>query len=131
MAKERDELKVVDDQIGAPTWSRTIAQTTTNVLTQLLLQSSPGDLSRIEQASGLYNLVCGGQTTWYGFAQTILEASSPSQSAKLTPIPTSEYPTPAKRPLNSILSTEKLKSAFGIIPPTWDVTLKFCLRGNS
>ena len=127
LAKERDELKIVDDQIGSPTWSRTIAQTTTNVLTQVLPQNSPGDLSRFEQASGLYNLVCGGQTSWFGFAQAILEASSPSQDTKLIPIPTSEYPTPAKRPKNSILSTEKLKSAFGISPPDWDVTLKYCL----
>jgi len=129
LAKERDELKIVDDQIGAPTWCRTIAQTTTNVLTQILPQNSQGDLSHFEQASGLYNLVCGGQTSWFGFAQAILEASS--LSAKLTPIPTSEYPTPAKRPLNSVLSTEKLRSAFGITPPTWDVTLKYCLSDHA
>ncbi len=128
LAKERDELKIVDDQIGSPTWCRTIAQATTNVLTQILPQSSPGDLSHFEQASGLYNLVCGGQTSWFGFAQAILEASSSSQDTKLIPIPTSEYPTPAKRPQNSTLSTEKLKSAFGIAPPAWDVTLKYCLR---
>ena len=127
LAKERDELKIVDDQIGSPTWSRTIAQATANVLTQVLPQNSPGDLSRFEKASGLYNLVCGGQTSWFGFAQAILEASSLSSNTKLTPIPTSEYPTPAKRPQNSVLSTEKLRSAFGITPPAWDVTLKYCL----
>jgi dTDP-4-dehydrorhamnose reductase len=127
LAKERDELKIVDDQIGSPTWSRTIAQTTANVLTQVLPQNSPGDLSHFAQASGLYNLVCGGQTSWFGFAQAILEESSLSQNTKLTPIPTSEYPTPAKRPQNSVLSTGKLRSAFGITPPAWDVTLKYCL----
>ncbi len=127
LAKERDELKIVDDQIGSPTWCRTIAQATANVLTQILPQSSPGDLSHFEQASGLYNLVCGGQTSWFGFAQAILEASSSSQDTKLIPIPTSEYPTLTKRPQNSVLSTKKLKSAFGIAPPAWDVTLKYCL----
>ncbi|MEE8127107.1 MAG: sugar nucleotide-binding protein, partial [Nitrospinaceae bacterium] len=127
LAKERDELKIVDDQIGSPTWCRTIAQATANILTQILPQSSPGDLSRFEQASGLYNLVCDGQTSWFGFAQAILEASSSSQDTKLIPIPTSEYPTPTKRPQNSVLSTKKLKSAFGIAPPAWDVTLKYCL----
>ncbi len=127
LAKERDELKIVDDQIGSPTWCRTIAQATANILTQILPQSSPGDLSHFEQASGLYNLVCGGQTSWFGFAQAILEASSSSQVTKLIPIPTSEYPTPTKRPQNSVLSTKKLKSAFGIAPPAWDVTLKYCL----
>lgn len=127
LAKERNELKIVDDQTGSPTWCRTIAQTTANVLSQVLPQDSPGDLSRFEQASGLYNLVCSGQTSWFGFARAILEESSLSQDTKLTPIPTSEYPTPAKRPKNSTLSTEKLKSAFGIVPPAWDVTLKYCL----
>ena len=127
LAKERDELKIVDDQIGSPTWCLTIAQATANVLTQILPQSSPGDLSHFEQASGLYNLVCGGQTSWFGFAQAILEASSSSQDTKLIPIPTSEYPTLTKRPQNSVLSTKKLKSAFGIAPPAWDVTLKYCL----
>jgi dTDP-4-dehydrorhamnose reductase len=127
LAKERDELKIVDDQIGSPTWCRTIAQATANVLTQILPQSSPGDLSHFEQASGLYNLVCGGQTSWFGFAQAILEASSSSQDTKLIPIPTSEYPTLTKRPQNSVLSTKKLKSAFGIAPAAWDVTLKYCL----
>ncbi len=127
LAKERDELKIVDDQIGPPTWSRTIAQTTANILTQALPRNSPGDLSGFERASGLYNLVCGGQTSWFGFAQAILEASSLSQNIKLIPIPTSEYPAPAKRPKNSTLSTEKLRSAFGIVPPSWDVTLKYCL----
>jgi dTDP-4-dehydrorhamnose reductase len=127
LAKERGELKIVDDQIGSPTWCRTIAQTTANVLTQILPQNSPGDLSCFEQAFGLYNLVCGGQTSWFGFARAILEASSSSHDTKLIPIPTSEYPTPAKRPKNSVLSTEKLRSAFGIAPPAWDVTLKYCL----
>jgi len=127
LAKEQDELKIVDDQVGSPTWCRTIAQTTVNVLTLVLPQNSPGDLSHFEQASGLYNLVCDGQTSWFGFAQAILEASSLSQDTKLIPIPTSEYPTPAKRPLNSVLSTEKLRSAFGIAPPPWDATLKYCL----
>ena len=89
LAKERDELKIVDDQIGPPTWSRTIAQTTANILTQVLPRNSPGDLSGFERASGLYNLVCGGQTSWFGFAQAILEASSLSQNIKLIPIPTS------------------------------------------
>jgi len=127
LAKERDELKIVDDQTGSPTWCRTIAQTTANVLSQVLPQDSPGNLSRFEQASGLYNLVCSGQTSWFGFARAILEESSLLQDTKLTPIPTSEYPTPAKRPKNSTLSTKKLKSAFGIVPPAWDVTLKYCL----
>ncbi len=127
LAKERDELKIVDDQIGSPTWCRTIAQTTANVLTQVLPEHSPGDLSRFEQASGLYNLVCTGQTSWFGFARAIVEASPTTRDTKLIPISTSEYPTAAPRPANSVLSTEKLRSAFGITPPAWDITLNYCL----
>jgi len=91
LAKERDELKIVDDQVGSPTWCRTIAQTTANVLTQVLPEHSPGDLSRFEQASGLYNLVCTGQTSWFGFARAIVEASPTTRDTKLIPIPTSEF----------------------------------------
>jgi len=127
LAKERDELKIVDDQVGSPTWCRTIAQTTANVLTQVLPEHSPGDLSRFEQASGLYNLVCTGQTSWFGFARAIVEASPTTRDTKLIPISTSEYPSPALRPANSVLSTEKLRSAFGITPPAWDITLNYCL----
>ncbi len=127
LAKERDELKIVDDQVGSPTWCRTIAQTTANVLAQVLTEHSPGDLSRFEQASGLYNLVCTGHTSWFGFAKAIVEASPKTRDTKLIPISTSEYPTPAPRPANSVLSTEKLRSAFGITPPAWDITLNYCL----
>ena len=127
LAKERDELKIVDDQVGSPTWCRTIAQTTANVLTQVLPEGSPGDLSRLDDASGLYNLVCTGHTSWFGFARAILEASPASPNTKLIPISTSEYPTPAARPKNSVLATEKLRSAFGITPPAWDITLNYCL----
>lgn len=131
LAKERDELKIVDDQIGSPTWCRTIAQTTANILTQILPQNSPGNLAGFERASGLYNLACGGQTSWFGFARAILEASSSSQMTHLSPIPTSGYPTAAKRPPNSVLSTQKLRSAFGITLPDWEVTLKYCLGGDA
>jgi dTDP-4-dehydrorhamnose reductase len=127
LAQEREELKVVADQIGSPTWCRTIAQTTVNILTQVLPQNSPGDLSHFERASGLYNLVCSGQTSWFGFAKAILETSPSPLDTQLIPIPTSEYPTAAKRPHNSVLSTEKLKSAFGITLPAWEETLKYCL----
>lgn len=127
LAKERDELKIVDDQVGSPTWCRTIAQITANVLSQVLPEHSPGDLSRFEQASGLYNLVCTGQTSWFGFAKAIVETSLTTRDTKLIPIPTSEYPTAARRPANSVLATEKLRSAFGITPPAWDITLNYCL----
>ncbi|MCH6580995.1 MAG: dTDP-4-dehydrorhamnose reductase [Nitrospinae bacterium] len=127
LAKERDELKIVDDQVGSPTWCRTIAQITANVLSQVLPEHSPGDLSRFEQASGLYNLVCTGQTSWFGFAKAIVETSPTTRDTKLIPIPTSEYPTAARRPANSVLATEKLRSAFGITPPAWDITLNYCL----
>ncbi len=139
LARERDELKIVDDQIGSPTWCRTISQITLNILTQILPPDSPANLTLFEQSSGLYNLVCSGETSWFGFAKAILEGSSPAPATRLTPIPTSDYPTPpppppptpAPRPKNSVLSTEKLRAAFGIIPPPWEATLQYCLSLQS
>ena len=129
LAGERDELKIVDDQIGAPTWSRTIAQTTANILSQML--EDGGGLPAIQRASGLYNLSCSGQTSWFGFAQAIIESSGMANPPRLIPIPTSEFPRPAPRPKNSVLSHEKMKNAFGIILPDWSGTLKLCLNSSA
>ena len=125
LAGERDELKIVDDQIGTPTWSRTIAQTTANILTQMLENGA------IQNASGLYNLSCSGQTSWFGFARAIIEPSGLAHPPRLTPIPTAEFPTPAARPKNSVLSHEKMKNAFGILLPDWSDTLKSCLNSSA
>ena len=127
LARERDELKIVDDQIAVPTWCRTIAQITGHVLAQMLDNHPAGDLSAIQKASGVYNLSSSGQTFLFDYARSIIELSQIPNPPRLIPIPTSEYKSNAERPMNPVLSLEKLKSAFGITPPDWSDDLKTCL----
>ena len=122
LANERDELQIVSDQIGAPTWSFMIAQATTQILTQLYSPQLAMDKNGL---SGIYHLTCGGQTSWYEFAKAIITREQ--QQPNVIPIPTSEYPTPAKRPAYSVLSNQKLQQTFGIAVPDWDKTLELCL----
>ncbi len=129
LARERSELKIVDDQIGAPTWCRMPAEVTSQMLSQHY--PSVARPSSIADISGLYHVVCGGHTSWYGLARKILEVVSGHAShamPELKPIPTTEYPTPAKRPLNSRLSTEKLKRMCGLIVPAWEESLILCMN---
>lgn len=128
LARERDELRVVDDQIGAPTWCRMIAEATAQIVASCNKRGSP--VGRIAEASGVYHLTCAGATSWFGFAKAIVSAAPPPGKAppRLTPIATSEYPLPARRPANSVLSNEKLACTFGIRLPAWDATLDMCLE---
>ncbi|MGH8604116.1 MAG: dTDP-4-dehydrorhamnose reductase [Gammaproteobacteria bacterium] len=128
LAKERDEIRIVEDQIGTPTWSRMIAETTAHVLTKCCA-SSIGSLSFSSGVSGLYNLTASGATSWYGFAQAIIASfrSKPIKNPRLTPISSAEYPLPAKRPANSCLCGEKLARCFGVTVPDWKEGLRLCL----
>jgi dTDP-4-dehydrorhamnose reductase len=129
LARERSELKIVDDQIGAPTWCRMLAEVTSQMLSQHY--PSVARPSSIADISGLYHVVCGGHTSWYGLARKILEVVSGHAShamPELKPIPTTEYPTPAKRPLNSRMSTEKLKRMCGLLVPAWEESLVLCMN---
>ena len=127
LMRERPELKIVDDQIGAPTWCRDLAEATAQVLSQLL---SP--LSTTESAApwGIYHMSNVGETSWHGFAQAIqmLDADATSAGARLIPIPGSEYPTPAKRPLNSRLNHAKLENIFGLKLQHWQTALALCMK---
>ena len=120
LAKERDELKVVCDQIGAPTSAELIADTTALCLFRL-----QHDTLLASKANGLYHLVAAGETSWHGYAQHVIAAASQhnmelrSAIDKILPITTAEYPLPARRPANSRLSTLKLSHTFGIIMPAW------------
>ncbi len=125
LAKEREELSIVSDQIGAPTWSFMITQATVQVLTQLY---SPQLIADKSQFSGIYHLTCGGQTSWYEFARAIIAREH--KQPNLIPIPTSEYPTPAKRPAYSVLSNQKLQQTFGITIPDWEKILELCLNAQ-
>lgn len=121
LARERDELRVVADQRGAPTWSRHIAQATAQMLAQL-----GQDRAAWQRLSGLYHLVSQGETTWHGFAETIVAHQRLREQVKarrVIPIATHEYPVPAPRPAYSVLDTGKLHNNFGIRLPDWRVAL--------
>ncbi|WP_250452133.1 dTDP-4-dehydrorhamnose reductase [Caballeronia sp. ATUFL_M2_KS44] len=123
LGAERDELSVVADQIGAPTWSVTIAALTANVLAQAVA----GDDGWWAQKSGVYHLTAGGSTSWHGFAQAIFALSASEKKPEVKPIPASAYPTPAKRPANSRMSNRKLLDTFGLQAPDWQEALRLSL----
>jgi dTDP-4-dehydrorhamnose reductase len=123
LARERKELKVVDDQIGAPTWCRSLAEMTAQILAQL---HRPGvDAGEV---SGLYHMTSSGSVSWHGFAAEILAASGIAPLPTLLPIPSSGYPTPAQRPRNSVLSNEKLARVFGLAAGDWKDNLRLCME---
>ncbi|WP_251978363.1 dTDP-4-dehydrorhamnose reductase [Salinicola avicenniae] len=120
LAREREALNIVGDQIGAPTPARLIAEVTLLALRQSL-------------PSGLYHLAPRGETSWHGFAQAIFrQARAAGEPLKVDPervaaIPTSDYPTPATRPLNSRLALARLEQALGITLPGWESQLALTL----
>ncbi len=124
LLRERDALAVVDDQFGAPTWSRLIAEATALVVARWL------DRSDQAATSGIYHLSCGGCTSWHGFTAAIRAhlVESDAKLARLTAIPTSGYPTPAARPANSQLDCDKLAATFGVRLPDWESALALCLE---
>jgi dTDP-4-dehydrorhamnose reductase len=125
LGRERKELKVVDDQFGAPTSARLIAEATAAAIAKNF-SNGRLDVDAFRSAGGLYHLTAAGRATWYGFAQAIL--SGREGMAKLLPIPTAGYPTPARRPQNSLLDNGKLERQFGFSLPDWQVGLKLCLE---
>ena len=135
LAKERDELRIVSDQIGAPTWSRAIAGATSGILSKLGY-GKPGFIEACAKQRGVYNLTAAGQTSWHGFTEAILaQAASPENSLLdrvplLTPITTDQYPLPAPRPRNSVLEHTKLQREFGVTMPDWKASLAECLRSD-
>jgi dTDP-4-dehydrorhamnose reductase len=116
LAAEREALKVINDQVGAPTGADLLADVTAHALRAA--QQRP-------ELGGLYHLVAGGETTWFDYARFVIEwARARGVTLKvapeaIAPVPTTEYPTPAKRPLNSRLNTDKLQAAFGLRLPHW------------
>ena len=114
LAQERDQLTVINDQIGAPTGADLLADITAHAIR-----------AARPELSGLYHLVAAGETSWHGYAGFVLDharrAGIPLKVAPdaIHPVPTSAFPTPAKRPLNSRLDTAKLRSAFGLALPMW------------
>ena len=122
LAAERDELRVVNDQTGCPTYADLVAAASLQMLDDMYVN---GQL-RTERC-GLYHVACQGETTWWGFAQRIIELAGFGERVRVLPITTADYPTPAKRPAYSVLSTDKLERVFGIRLPHWEEGLKRCL----
>lgn len=122
---QRSELTIVNDQIGAPTWSREIAQATARIIALYL--TAPDK----RQLNGIYHLTAQGHTTWFGFAQAAAACGlfdGLDHPPGLRAIPTAEYPTPARRPMYSILSNAKLHERFGIRLPDWEQSLRECMK---
>ena len=126
LACEREELRIVDDQIGSPTWSRMLAEVTAQILGR-----SERSFAELCDYSGLYHLSAGGATTWFEFAKKITARAShlPDYRLKKTlPIPTTEYPTPAQRPAYSVLANSLFQDRFQLAMPEWDNMLDLCLQ---
>ncbi len=123
LMRERSELSIVDDQVGAPTWSRLIAEATAQILAQCL---SPARGADRPEPWGTYHLTCSGATSWYGFAAAIAELEG--HGTRLNAIPSTQYPTLARRPANSRLDNGKLARVFGLRLPHWREALKLCLE---
>lgn len=126
LARERDKLRVVGDQVGCPTWSRMIAETT--ALALKVVVAAPDRRA----FTGTYNLAASGVTSWHGFAQAIVNLM-PAEGRKCTEveaISTAEYPTPTKRPAYSALACDKLDRAFGLRLPHWEESLRQVLEAG-
>jgi dTDP-4-dehydrorhamnose reductase len=128
LAQERKELNVIDDQVGAPTWARNIADATAHIVRQAQQERQQRSF-----VSGIFNLTSAGETSWYGFTRAILDGAagrgllSAERLPQLRPIPTEAYPLPAPRPKNSRLAAGKLHRHFGIALPDWQDALARCL----
>jgi dTDP-4-dehydrorhamnose reductase len=121
LAAERDTLRIVADQHGAPTWSRTIADVTTFIMAQAVASNDAANWW--SRNGGLYHLTAQGATNWFGFAEAFIEASE--GKPELIPIASSDYPVTARRPANSRLSCAALMSRFCSLPE-WRAALALC-----
>ncbi|MGU7813845.1 dTDP-4-dehydrorhamnose reductase [Burkholderia sp. AW49-1] len=124
LGAERPELRVVADQIGAPTWAGTIAAATSHILAQGIAST---DADWWAHRTGVYHLTSAGATSWCGFAEAIFDIAMGSHAPRVVPISTADYPTPAKRPANSRMALEKLAEVFRLQMPDWRNALELCL----
>lgn len=122
LAQEHEEIRVVDDQIGAPTWCRMIAESTALILSQGINRSE-GFNRYFEDRKGIYHMTAAGQTSWYGFAKRIFESINDSNRRlkNLVPISSNQYPTIAIRPTMSSLDNKKMKVTYGVRICNWSM----------
>jgi len=120
LAREREEIRVVDDQIGAPTWCRMIAESTALILAQGINREE-GFNGYFEKRKGIFHMTAGGQTSWYGFAKHIIDNISPEgkKVKRVIPIETKDYLYQAERPLYSVLSNHNINGSFRIVQTDW------------
>lgn len=127
LAAEREQLRVVADQVGAPTAARLIAESTVQILRQDIARRR---LERFE--SGLFHLAAAGKTSWHGFASAIIAAAQAKSRSlrcrEIVPITTAEYPLPASRPANSLLDCARLAQRYGLRMPSWHTGMQLCLE---
>lgn len=122
LAAEREELRVVNDQSGCPTYADLVAEASVRMLDGMF----DGGGVRQERC-GLYHMTCRGETTWWGFARRIIELAGFDERVRVLPITTADYPTSAERPAYSVLSNAKLERAFGLRLPDWEAGLMRCI----
>lgn len=126
LGAEREALRVVADQQGAPTWARNLADASALIIAQAMRERRQGDFE-----SGLFHLCAAGHTSWHGFAEAIFAAARarglPLAVREVAAITTADYPTPASRPLNSRLDCSRLAQRFGVRLPDWSAALGLCL----
>jgi dTDP-4-dehydrorhamnose reductase len=126
-APEGEALKIVSDQIGAPTWARDVAESTAFIIQAIVRERAENRF-----VSGLFNLTASGATSWYGFAKSILDLAKRNglyrnTLPQLYPICSDEYPLPAARPKNSCLAGDRVRNRFAISVPDWKLGLAHCV----
>jgi dTDP-4-dehydrorhamnose reductase len=127
LARERDELRIVDDQIGAPTWARDLA-----AATAVMTRQARQEIARDDFESGLFHVTGSGAASWFVFAQAVVKQAEQygllARKSKIVPIASSEYPVAATRPKNSRLSGARARRRFQIALPDWEQSLAVCMR---
>jgi dTDP-4-dehydrorhamnose reductase len=120
LAAERNVLRIVDDQVGTPNWTRALAEATASIVAQ--------GRAEVAERAGLYHMSAAGQTSWHGFARAIIgDVPRPD----VVPIASADYPTPALRPAYGVLATSRLRESFGIVLPEWRALLHRCLASGA
>jgi dTDP-4-dehydrorhamnose reductase len=130
LAREREELRIVDDQWGAPTWARSIAEAIATLVARAGRDRAAIATSLAERG-GVFHMTAVGRTNWHQFARRLLQQSTDPERRirSIVAIPSENYPTPARRPMNSVLDCTRLAELWGVVLPPWDVALDLAVEG--
>lgn len=132
LAREREELRIVDDQWGAPTWARSIAEAIAAIVARAGRDRASIAASLAERG-GVFHMTAGGRTNWHQFATRVLQrVADPDRRVRsIVPIPSREYPTPARRPMNSVLDCARLARHWGIALPPWELAFDLAVDSEA